>query len=267
MNYFKWHEALIPYEQAVAELVAKFNGISDDYKKRNFYSPIERVEGRVKDVASIFDKARRKNIPIDQVFNKMEDIAGVRIVTRFIADIQIIIEQLKKRASHDLDIKIERDYITEKKPSGYQSYHLLCKYVVMTLEEPVEIWVEIQIRTLAMNFWAITEHMLKYKYNGDIPASVQERLLKSVEAAHNLDEEMSTIRGEITEAQKVEHVKRDMVDRILKKIQNLYQVAKVEEANELNRQFFDLYEDCDLDKLAKFDNKLTTIAHINKAAY
>ena len=267
MNYFKWHEALIPYEQAVSELVAKINGISDEYKKRNFYSPIERVEGRVKDVASIFDKAKRKGIPIDQVFDKMEDIAGVRIVTRFVADIKIIIEQLKKRAGHDLDILVERDYIRERKPSGYQSYHLLCKYTVMNLEKPTVVWAEIQIRTLAMNFWAITEHMLNYKYSGDIPQNVQQRLMKSVEAAFNLDVEMSTIRDEITEAQKVEHIKKDMVDRILIKIQNLYQASKTEEANALNRQFFDIYQDCDIEELARFDNMLTTVSHINKTAY
>ena len=267
MKYFKWHEALIPYEQAVSELITKFNGISEEYRRKNSYSPIERVEGRVKDVASIFDKAQRKGIPIDEVFDRMEDIAGVRVITRFVADIQIVLEQLRKRADHDLDIKVERDYIKDRKPSGYQSYHLLCKYTVMTVDAPVTIWVEIQIRTLAMNFWAITEHLLQYKYSGDIPVNVRERLLKSVEAAYNLDVEMSTIRDEITEAQKVEHIKRDLVDRILKKIQNLYQVGKIDEANELNKQFFDLYQDCGVDELIRFDIKLTTIAHINKTGY
>ena len=267
MDVFNWHEALLPYEQAVTELTAKFNGLSDEYEKSKQHSPIDSVYGRVKSVVSILDKANRKHIPLDAVFEKMEDIAGMRIVTRFAADIQVIIELLRKRSDHDLKIIEERDYITNKKPSGYKSYHMLCKYTVMGLNGGKEVWVEIQIRTLAMNFWAIIEHSLIYKYNGNIPLDIKRRLLNAAEAAYALDNEMSMMHGEIKEAQKVILVRKNIVDGIVAKLRNLYYIASIEQANDLNRQFIDLYQECDIDKLTEFDEKLTVIARLCKAEY
>lgn len=266
-NIFDWDEFLLPYMQVVDELMVKFKSIDKEYKSAGRHSPIEQVEGRVKRIGSILEKANRKKIPYYEIENRIEDIAGIRIICRFAEDIDTIVNLLRKRDGFDMVIKEERDYVTNAKPSGYRSYHVLIKYSIMSLSKPKEVWAEIQIRTLAMNFWATIEHSLKYKYNGNIPEDVQMRLKNSAKAANALDKEMSTIRDEITEAQKIILVKNDLVDSIVKKIQRLYYVAKIEKVNELNREFIDIYEDCDIDKLTEFNNRLKTIAQIYKVEY
>lgn len=262
-----WDEFLLPYSQAVDELVIKFNSILNEYTRQGAHSPIEQIEGRVKRIGSILEKANRKNIPYEEIGERIEDIAGIRIICRFVEDIEKVIELIRKRDGFDLKVMQERDYIKNSKASGYQSYHILIKYTVMSTNSPKEIWTEIQIRTLAMNFWATIEHSLKYKYNGNIPEDVKMRLKNSATAAYTLDREMSKIRDEITEAQKVILVKNDLVESIIKKIQSLYFVAKLEKVNELNREFIDIYQDCNLDKLSEFNEKLKMIAKIYKVEY
>jgi len=269
MDYLiNWDELLVIYKQVVDELMVKFKSISNEYARRGVHSPIEQVEGRVKRVGSIMEKANRKNIPYDEIIDKIEDIAGVRIICRFVEDIEKVIELLRRRDGYDLKIIEERDYISNSKPSGYQSYHILVKYTVMsTAAAPTEVWAEIQIRTLAMNFWATIEHSLKYKYNSKIPEKVQNRLKNSAAAASRLDHEMSKIRHEIIEAYEVILVKNDLVESITRKIQSLYFVAKLEKVNELNREFIDIYQDGNLDKLREFNEKVNTIARIYKVEY
>ena len=192
---------LTPYKQAVNELKIKLKGLRDQYQLTSRQTPIEFVMGRVKPVSSIIEKARRKNIPLDEVEELMQDIAGVRIMCQFVGDIDTVVELIKRRT--DFEIVEERDYIKNKKRSGYRSYHLILRYPVQTIEGEKRILVELQIRTLAMNFWATIEHSLQYKYSGQIPEKVERRLQRAAEAAFQLDEEMSKIRGEVQEAQEI----------------------------------------------------------------
>ncbi|OIJ18507.1 GTP pyrophosphokinase [Anaerobacillus alkalidiazotrophicus] len=195
-----WDVFFAPYQQAVEELKIKLRGIRKEY---NMYStkhtPIEFVTGRIKPVSSIIDKSKRKNIPLDELETRMQDLAGVRVMCQFVEDIDSVVELI--RARKDFEIIEERDYITEKKRSGYRAYHLVIRYPVHTIEGEKKILVEIQIKTLAMNFWATIEHSLLYKYSGEIPENIIERLQSAAEAAFKLDEEMSQIRGEVLEAQ------------------------------------------------------------------
>lgn len=110
-------------------------------------------------------------------------------------------ELIRKRK--DFEIVEERDYIDHKKPSGYRSYHMLLNYPVQMITGEKKILVELQIRTMAMNFWATIEHSLRYKYSGEIPENIKMRLQRASEAAFLLDEEMSIIRDEVREAQKI----------------------------------------------------------------
>ena len=120
---------------------------------------------------------------------------------QFVEDIHQVVDLLRTR--HDMKVIIERDYITNKKASGYRSYHLVIEYPVQLIDGEKIILAEIQIRTLAMNFWATIEHSLNYKYQGEFPDEISERLRRSAEAAYQLDEEMSNIREEIQEAQRL----------------------------------------------------------------
>jgi len=203
-----WEHFLAPYKQAVDELKIKFKGIRGQYQLTNTPSVIEFVTGRVKPVASILDKALRKNIPLDKLETEMQDIAGLRIMCQFVDDINKVVDLLRKR--NDFEIVEERDYISHKKKSGYRSYHVVIRYPVQTIHGEKNILVEIQIRTLAMNFWATIEHSLNYKYKGKIPENILDRLQRAAEAAFLLDEEMSQIRGEIIEAQAIFSRKKEL---------------------------------------------------------
>jgi putative GTP pyrophosphokinase len=194
-----WDKFLAPYKQAVGELKVKLKGMRGQFDLIATHSPIEFVTGRVKPIASILDKANQKGISLDKLEEEMQDIAGMRIMCQFVDDIHHVVSLLRSR--NDLEIVEERDYISHKKTSGYRSYHVVIRYPVQTIHGEKKILAEIQIRTLAMNFWATTEHTLNYKYKGVFPTDIQMRLKRAAEAAFRLDEEMSLIRGEIQDAQ------------------------------------------------------------------
>jgi len=194
-----WDQFLAPYKQAVEELKIKLKGMRSQFELNSSHSPIEFVTGRVKPIASILDKANQKAIPLDKLETEMQDIAGLRMMCQFVDDIKRVVEHLRIRS--DFEIVEERDYISYNKASGYRSYHIVISYPVQTIYGEKKILVEIQIRTLAMNFWATIEHSLNYKYKGQIPEDIRVRLQRAAEAAFRLDEEMSLIRGEIQDAQ------------------------------------------------------------------
>ncbi|WP_277874657.1 GTP pyrophosphokinase [Mesobacillus harenae] len=194
-----WDHFLEPYKQAVEELKVKLRGMRTEFDLNSAHSPIEFVTGRVKPIASILDKANEKGIPLDKLDTEMQDIAGLRMMCQFVEDIKTVVELIRKR--NDFEVVEERDYISHKKASGYRSYHVVIKYPVQTISGEKNILAEIQIRTLAMNFWATVEHSLNYKYKGQFPDDIQLRLKRAAEAAFRLDEEISIIRGEIQEAQ------------------------------------------------------------------
>lgn len=199
----QWSQFLEPYKQAVDELKIKLKGIRSQYHLEDIHTPVEFVTGRVKPLASIYDKTLEKNIaftPSKELSTALPDIAGLRIMCQFVDDISAVVEILRQR--NDIKIIEERDYISNRKASGYRSYHMIIKYPVQTIRGEVTILAEIQIRTLAMNFWASIEHSLNYKYESALPEEISLRLERAAEAAFRLDEEMSLIRDEIQDAQK-----------------------------------------------------------------
>ncbi|GGA74113.1 GTP pyrophosphokinase [Ornithinibacillus halotolerans] len=200
-----WEAILAPYSQVVEELKVKLKGMRAQFEYEASHSPIEFITGRVKPVQSILEKAEKRNIPIDRIEQDITDIAGVRVVCQFVDDIYTIVKMLQSRK--DFRIIEEKDYISEKKASGYRSYHMTIEYPVETIHGNKVLLAEIQIRTLAMNFWATNEHSLNYKYKGRIPSDVEKRLQRAAEAAFKLDEEMSKIKTEIQEAQRIFHRK------------------------------------------------------------
>lgn len=197
-----WNQFLEPYKQAVAELKVKLRGIRTQFSLKDVHIPVEFVTGRLKPLASIYDKTLEKGIPFEPseaLANEIQDIAGLRIMCQFVDDIEQVIQIL--RARKDIEVIEERDYISDEKASGYRSYHVIIRYPVQTIDGEVSILVELQIRTLAMKFWASIEHSLNYKYEGELPKEISHRLELAAEAAFRLDEEMSLIRDEIQEAQ------------------------------------------------------------------
>lgn len=194
-----WEEFLDPYIQTVGELKIKLRGIRKQYRKQNRYSPIEFVTGRVKSIESIKEKMILRGVIEENIAQDIQDIAGLRIMVQFVDDVEEVLALLRQR--QDMTIVYERDYIRNMKSSGYRSYHVVVEYPVDTIGGQKKVLAEIQIRTLAMNFWATIEHSLNYKYGGDFPEEIKKRLEVTAKIALELDEEMRKIREDIREAQ------------------------------------------------------------------
>lgn len=195
----EWEVFLDPYIQAVGELKIKLRGIRKQFRKQNRHSPVEFVTGRVKSVESIKEKMSLRGIKPENVAQDLQDIAGLRIMVQFVDDVDEVLALLRQR--QDMKIIQERDYINHMKSSGYRSYHVIIEYPVDTINGRKTVLAEIQIRTLAMNFWATIEHSLNYKYQGEFPQEIKQRLETTAKIALELDEEMRKIREDIREAQ------------------------------------------------------------------
>jgi len=258
-----WHEKLAPYELAVTELTEKFRHIIKERRIRGEYSPIEDVSGRVKSVTSILEKIQKKQLHFDEMEERIDDIAGVRIICRFVEDIATVVEMLKKR--NDITVKSEKDYITTAKESGYRSYHLIVYYIVETSEGSKQIQAEIQIRTMAMNFWATVEHSLQYKYRSHIPEPVRARLSKAAEAIIALDDEMASVRSEIVDSQNYSTLQMNLVSDILNSIENLFQIANKREVMKIQDEFYRVFATDDIEQLRHFYKQLDVIAEGHRA--
>ena len=245
MDILLWHEILEPYELAVKELQVKFRHLIKEHHGKGLYSPIESVSGRVKSVSSILEKMQRKGIVPEEMEEQVEDIAGIRIICQFVEDIEKVADLIQKRS--DIEIKSEKDYIRHMKDSGYRSYHLIVYYTVETMNGPKRIQVEIQIRTMAMDFWATIEHSLQYKYKANIPDHIRERLSAAAKAI-------------IMDAQNSSQMQRNLITDILNNIENLYKVTNKREVEKIQDEFYHIYAQNDLQELKRFHKELDLIA-------
>ena len=255
MEYEKWDEVLAPYDHAVEELKVKFKNIRKEFLTKGEYSPIEFVTGRTKKIASIISKAHR--LDLVDIEAEMEDIAGIRIMCQFVEDIYTIVDLIKCR--NDMTIVYEKDYIKNFKDSGYRSYHVIIKYPINSIAGSKEILCEIQIRTLAMNFWATIEHSLKYKYEHYIPENLAIRLRRAADAAFLLDQEMSEIREDIMKAQVMYQVKSLTVRDVLSTIQELYNVGDTHKALLYQRRLDKIDNERDISEILSLKKEIDTL--------
>jgi len=258
----EWDRILLTYKQASDELKAKFENISLQFSKLEHISPIFRVEARVKTIPSILAKARRKNIAMDEIETQMWDIAGIRIICRFVDDIRSVVAIIKAR--EDMKIVEDRDYVTNMKASGYRGYHLLVSYPVYTAMGRRDVLCEIQIRTLAMNMWAVTEHSLRYKYKGLIPEEIHRRLVRTADAAFMLDNDTNIIKDDILEAEKSNKSREEIILDITNAIEDLDGVAEPAQVEGLYGRFVDVMGTNEFESLEEFHNQVRLIARAYK---
>ena len=191
------------YQCAIMEVETKFNVLSEQYSLEYDRNPIESIKTRVKSMESLLKKIRRKNIPLEigAIEENIQDIAGVRVICAFQDDIYKLAKCFLDQ--DDVILIQKKDYIANPKPSGYRSLHLIVKTPIFLKEGKKMITVEVQLRTIAMDFWASLEHKLRYKKN--IPESEAEYLAKElVECASisaSLDQRMEAIRDRMEAAQ------------------------------------------------------------------
>ena len=248
------------YLAGIKEVRTKLEILDDEFHHRFDHNPIHHMEWRLKSPHSVVEKMKRRNLPISvsSIKGNIEDIAGIRLICQFVEDIDRVLEIIESRS--DMEIKSHKDYISHSKDSGYRSYHVIIYYEVNTIYGKKRIQAEIQIRTLAMNFWATVEHSLQYKYKGDIPQHVTDKLLVASDAIDVLDHEMSTVRDEIMDAQDSFRKKSNLVSEILHTMQNLYKVANRHEVLKIQDEFYKIYETGDMERLEHFNKQLDIIA-------
>lgn len=193
----QWRKMQTLYEFAIKEIYTKIDILTKEFKIFHDLSPVEHVKTRIKEPKSIRKKLISKGIePTPENARKhLTDIAGVRIVCGFTSDIYQMFELLKNQ--DDLELITFKDYIENPKPSGYQSLHMIVSIPVFLSDGPVDMHVEIQIRTIAMDFWASLEHKLRYKYYNEAPKHIAEELKECAHIINDLDSRMLRIKYEI----------------------------------------------------------------------
>jgi len=193
----QYRELMQLYDAAVREVRTKVEILDAEFRVRYARNPIHHIDTRLKSPASIVEKLNRKGLPqtLEAIEQNLTDIAGVRIVCNYVEDIYHISKLLLRQ--RDVELVRKRDYIQEPKESGYRSLHLVIRIPVFLSSHTELVPVEVQIRTIAMDFWATLEHQLRYKSDQETTQKLRLRLQKCAEQSAALDREMQSIYQEI----------------------------------------------------------------------
>ena len=192
-----WEEIILVYSSALKQINTKIEVLNDEFQHVHRYNPIEHIKSRVKTPESIVKKLKRHGLEstIENMVKYVNDIAGIRIICSFSSDIHRIADMIADQS----DIKVIRvkDFTQTPKPSGYRSYHMVVTVPVYLSDRIVDTKVEIQIRTVAMDFWASLEHKIQYKFEGEAPARINEELMECAQMVSELDDKMLSLNEEI----------------------------------------------------------------------
>ncbi len=194
-----FQEMMMRYQCAILEVQTKLQVLNNDMSVRYSRNPIEFVKTRIKSPRSIAEKLNRRGleINIDNMIKHLNDVAGVRVVCSFIDDIYEVAEMLTRQ--NDVKVIGIKDYIKSPKGNGYRSYHMIIEIPVFFSDKTMDMRVEIQIRTIAMDFWASLEHELKYKKDIEWSNEIGEELKACAETINSTDRKMMAIRNHIDE--------------------------------------------------------------------
>lgn len=197
-----WETLMFLYNSALKEVSTKLEILNDEFIHVHKYNPIEYIKSRIKTPDSIVKKLKRHNheINVDNMIHYVNDIAGIRIVCSFTSDIYRIVEMIGKQ--NDLTVISVKDYIRKPKASGYKSFHMLVSVPIFIGEQVVDTKVEIQIRTIAMDFWASLEHKIYYKFEGNAPEYISRELRDCAQIVSMLDLKMLQLNEEVAKAKK-----------------------------------------------------------------
>lgn len=190
---------MMAYKFALDELNTKIDILKQEFHYVHDYNPIEHVKSRIKTPESILRKIYKKGYDpnLDSIKENIQDIAGLRITCSFISDIYELSDMLEKQK--DITIIKRKDFIKNPKPNGYQSLHLILTIPVFMSDKTENVRVEVQIRTIAMDFWASLEHKIKYKFNKSAPDRLLEELKEAADSVAKLDKKMENIHKKMNE--------------------------------------------------------------------
>ncbi|MGN1171401.1 MAG: GTP pyrophosphokinase family protein [Lachnospiraceae bacterium] len=193
-----WKEVNLIYNSALKEITTKLEILNDEFQHIHRYNPIEHIKSRLKSPESIVKKLKKHNreSTIENMVEYVNDIAGVRIICSFTSDIYRIADMLRNQ--NDIKVLSVKDYIQNPKPSGYKSYHMIVSIPIFLSDRVADTKVEIQIRTVAMDFWASLEHKINYKFEGNAPDFIRKELVECSKMVSDLDERMLSLNEEVT---------------------------------------------------------------------
>lgn len=188
-----WQTLMFLYNSALKKVNTKIQILNDEFLYIYNYNPIEHVKSRIKSAESIVKKLKRHHyeVTLDNMVQHLSDIAGIRIICSFTTDIYTIAQMISNQ--NDIHIIQIKDYIANPKPNGYKSYHMVVSIPVYLSDGPVETKVEIQIRTIAMDFWASLEHKIYYKFEGNAPEHIRTDLKECADIVEMLDARMLSL--------------------------------------------------------------------------
>lgn len=193
----EWSNALLLYNSALKEINTKLEILNNEFKLAHQYNPIEHITSRVKSPQSIAKKIRHKGkeLTVENIVKYINDIAGVRIICSFTSDIYRIADLIAKQS--DIKVLKVKDYIMQPKKNGYASYHMIVSVPIFLSNSVIDTKVEIQIRTIAMDFWASLEHKIYYKFEGNAPERIRKELKECADIVTYLDQKMLSLNEEI----------------------------------------------------------------------
>ena len=196
-NVDKFKQIMCWYGCAIREVRTKLEVLNDDFQANYSRNPIDNIKSRIKDPKSIYEKLRRRGFPITlySILDNLHDVAGVRVICPFIDDIYTVADMLF--AQDDIRVLTKKDYIKNPKPNGYRSLHLVVEVPIFLSSGKRLMKVEVQIRTIAMNFWASLEHQIHYKKSQDNVEDVVEQLTKCANVIYETDMTMQIIRKKL----------------------------------------------------------------------
>ena len=189
----RWEETMFLYESALKQMTMKAEMLNDEFVCRYRYNPIEHIKSRLKTADSIVRKLKQDGyeVTIDNMNTRLSDIAGVRIICSFTSDIYQIADVLERQ--EDVTVLYVKDYIKHPKPNGYKSYHMVVSVPVYLTDGRRDVKVEVQIRSVAMDFWASLEHKIAYKFEGDAPEALLRDLKSCADMVDMLDNKMYSL--------------------------------------------------------------------------
>ena len=189
----EWNRALLLYDSVLREINTKLEILNNEFKQAHQYNPIEHITSRIKSPESIARKIRKKGLEltVENIVKYVNDVAGVRIICSFTSDIYRIASSISNQ--DDVTVLRVKDYIANPKPNGYMSYHMIVSIPIFLTNDVIDTKVEIQIRTIAMDFWASLEHKIYYKFEGKAPAGIKDEVKECANIISFLDEKMLSI--------------------------------------------------------------------------
>ena len=190
------------YDAGIKEVRTKLEILDDEFKIKHNHNPIHHMEYRLKSVNSILGKLEKRGLEVslDSIVTNLTDIAGVRVICNYVSDVYKIADLLIKQS--DIKLIAKKDYIKHPKENGYRSLHLVVEVPIFLAEKVQPTTVEIQIRTIAMDFWASLEHHLRYKADNEVPDGVRDELIECAKTISNLDYKMQGIHEELNKPKK-----------------------------------------------------------------